>query len=105
MADSGMDRFVTGMLFGAVVGAAIGLLIAPKPGSETRQLVDANGPASLWVRCANGPASLSARPGNGCAACAGATTRIPSRNRLRCRKTSSQTNSFWINPIPEAAHF
>ena len=39
MADSGMDRFVTGMLFGAVVGAAIGLLIAPKPGSETRQLV------------------------------------------------------------------
>ena len=39
MADSGMDKFVTGMLFGAVVGAAIGLLVAPKPGSETRQLV------------------------------------------------------------------
>ena len=98
MADSGMDRFVTGMLFGAVVGAAIGLLIAPKPGSETRQLVRER--ASMWVRCA----SLSARPGNGCAACAGATTRIPSRNRLRCRKTSSQTNSFWMNPIPEAVH-
>ena len=39
MADSGMDKFVTGMLFGAVVGAAIGMLVAPKPGSETRQLV------------------------------------------------------------------
>lgn len=39
MADNGLDKFVTGMLFGAVVGAAIGLLVAPKPGSETRQLV------------------------------------------------------------------
>ena len=39
IADSGMDKFVTGMLFGAAVGAAIGLLVAPKPGSETRQLV------------------------------------------------------------------
>ena len=39
MADSGMDKFITGMLFGAVVGAAIGLLVAPKTGSETRQLV------------------------------------------------------------------
>ncbi len=39
MADNGLDRFVTGMVFGAVMGAAIGLLLAPKPGSETRQLV------------------------------------------------------------------
>lgn len=39
MADSGLDKFVTGMVFGAMVGAAIGLMLAPKPGSETRQLV------------------------------------------------------------------
>ena len=82
MADSGMDRFVTGMLFGAVVGAAIGLLIAPKPGSETRQLVRERATKYAGSGARYGPASLSARPGNGCAACAGATTRIPSRNRL-----------------------
>ena len=39
MADNGLDKFVTGMVFGAALGAAIGLLLAPKPGSETRQLV------------------------------------------------------------------
>jgi gas vesicle protein len=39
MADSGLDKFVTGMVFGAALGAAIGLLLAPKPGSETRQMV------------------------------------------------------------------
>ena len=39
MADNGLDKFVTGMIFGAAVGAAIGLLLAPKPGTETRQLV------------------------------------------------------------------
>lgn len=39
MADNGLDKFVTGMVFGAAIGAAIGLLLAPKPGSETRQLV------------------------------------------------------------------
>ena len=39
MADNGLDKFVTGMVFGAALGAAVGLLLAPKPGSETRQLV------------------------------------------------------------------
>ena len=39
MADNGLDKFVTGMVFGAALGAAIGLLLAPKPGRETRQLV------------------------------------------------------------------
>lgn len=39
MADNGLDKFVTGMVFGAALGAAIGLLLAPKPGSETRQIV------------------------------------------------------------------
>ena len=39
MADNGMDKFVTGMIFGAALGAALGLLLAPKPGSETRQIV------------------------------------------------------------------
>ena len=39
MADNGLDKFFTGMVFGAALGAAIGLLLAPKPGSETRQLV------------------------------------------------------------------
>ena len=39
MADNGLDKFVTGMIFGAALGAAVGLLLAPKPGSETRQLV------------------------------------------------------------------
>ena len=39
MADNGLDKFVTGMIFGAALGAAIGLLLAPKPGNETRQLV------------------------------------------------------------------
>ena len=39
MADNGLDKFVTGMLFGAVIGGAVALLLAPKTGSETRQLV------------------------------------------------------------------
>ena len=39
MADNGLDKFVTGIVFGAALGAAIGLLLAPRPGSETRQIV------------------------------------------------------------------
>ena len=39
MADNGLDKFVTGLLAGALVGAAFGLLLAPKPGKETRQIV------------------------------------------------------------------
>ena len=39
MADNGLDKFVTGMVLGAAFGAAIGILLAPKPGSDTRQLV------------------------------------------------------------------
>ena len=33
--------FVTGLIAGAAVGAAAGLLFAPKPGKETRQVVSA----------------------------------------------------------------
>lgn len=39
MADNGLDKFVTGLLAGALIGTAIGMLMAPKPGSETRQIV------------------------------------------------------------------
>ena len=39
MANNGLDKLVTGMAFGAAVGVAIGLLVAPKPGSETRRFV------------------------------------------------------------------
>ena len=35
MSDSG-GGFITGFLFGGIVGAAFGLLLAPKPGQETR---------------------------------------------------------------------
>ena len=35
MANSG-GGFITGFLFGGIVGAAFGLLLAPKPGQETR---------------------------------------------------------------------
>ena len=43
MADNGMDKFITGLLAGALVGTAIGVLMAPKPGSETRQIVRERG--------------------------------------------------------------
>ena len=36
--DSGAS-FTVGFLMGAAVGAAIGFLYAPKPGSETRELL------------------------------------------------------------------
>ena len=36
--DSGIN-FTIGLLFGAVVGVAIGFLYAPKPGKETRELL------------------------------------------------------------------
>jgi gas vesicle protein len=39
-----MDResgngFLTGLLLGVVIGAAVGLLYAPQPGAETRQML------------------------------------------------------------------
>jgi gas vesicle protein len=39
MADNGLDKFITGVLAGALIGTAIGMLLAPKPGNETRQIV------------------------------------------------------------------
>ena len=39
MADNGLDKFITGVLAGALIGTAIGMLLAPKPGIETRQIV------------------------------------------------------------------
>ena len=38
MSDSG-EKFFTGLLVGAVLGIAIGLLNAPRPGTETREIV------------------------------------------------------------------
>ena len=35
------NKFVTGLIAGAAVGAAAGLLFAPKPGKETRHVVSA----------------------------------------------------------------
>ncbi len=35
------SKFVTGLIAGALVGAAAGLLMAPKTGKETRQVVSA----------------------------------------------------------------
>ena len=33
------NKFFTGLIAGAVIGSVAGLLIAPKPGKETRQVV------------------------------------------------------------------
>ncbi len=35
------NKFVTGMLAGAIVGAVAGLIMAPKPGRDTRDIVGA----------------------------------------------------------------
>ena len=43
MAEHGFEKFVAGMVVGVMTGvtagAALGILFAPKPGNETRQLV------------------------------------------------------------------
>jgi gas vesicle protein len=36
--DTG-GRFFAGLILGAIIGAAVGLLYAPKPGTETRRLL------------------------------------------------------------------
>jgi gas vesicle protein len=33
------NGFLTGLLLGVVIGAAVGLLYAPQPGAETRQML------------------------------------------------------------------
>lgn len=35
------SRFVSGMVAGAIIGAIAGLILAPKPGSDARELVRA----------------------------------------------------------------
>ncbi len=35
------NKFVTGLLAGAIVGAVAGLVMAPKPGRDTRDIVGA----------------------------------------------------------------
>jgi hypothetical protein len=37
--DDGKTELLLGLLIGAAAGLAIGLLLAPKPGSETREMV------------------------------------------------------------------
>jgi len=37
--DSGIGTFMVGMLCGAAIGAAVGLMFAPKPGAEMRQQI------------------------------------------------------------------
>ena len=101
MADNGLDKFVTGMVFGAAMGAVLGLLLAPKPGSETRQIVRerageyldvaGKGPASTRGRCANGPRDTLAPPGSGSPTCGGGATRKSPRSRRRHRRW--KTNS------------
>jgi gas vesicle protein len=39
MGKDSVSSFFTGFLLGVVVGAAIGMLYAPAPGKETRQMV------------------------------------------------------------------
>lgn len=39
MSRDSMNGFFSGLMMGAVIGAAFALLYAPQPGSETRQLV------------------------------------------------------------------
>ena len=34
--DGGGSSFVSGFLFGGIIGAVVGILLAPRPGSETR---------------------------------------------------------------------
>ena len=41
MNNTQKGRFVSGLIAGALAGAAIGLVAAPKPGKETRQLAKA----------------------------------------------------------------
>ncbi len=47
------NRLVAGIVAGAVVGSAMGLLVAPKPGKESKQAV-VDG-ASHWRSKAGGP--------------------------------------------------
>ena len=39
MKEGNTSKLITGLVAGALVGAAIGLLAAPKPGDETRKVV------------------------------------------------------------------
>jgi gas vesicle protein len=39
MSDSKGSRFFEGLVFGAIAGAAAGLLLAPRTGEETRKVV------------------------------------------------------------------
>lgn len=39
MSNSSLGKFLTGALVGGAVGAVIGMLLAPRSGSETRELI------------------------------------------------------------------
>jgi len=39
MSDQYAGRFIAGFILGAVAGLALGLLYAPQPGKETRELL------------------------------------------------------------------
>jgi gas vesicle protein len=41
MSDRDNGSFISGLLIGAVLGVALGLLFAPQSGNETRELVKA----------------------------------------------------------------
>ena len=58
---TGKNVFVTGIIAGAAVGAAAGILLAPKPGKVTRRFAVSK--ASMFRRQAGG--YLSRRMGKG----------------------------------------
>jgi len=58
--DSGAGYLIAGLLIGTVVGAAVGLFLAPRSGDETRQQVRARLPGGVGVAVEEEAAAVQA---------------------------------------------
>lgn len=102
-ADTGAREFVTGLLLGGIAGVAIGMLLAPRAGGETREALMERG-IELTGRIFEGPrgaAGGTAAGGSPVEAATGPVEDLVERARTQVTDALQRTRSTFERAVEE----